>query len=156
MDNLHLRLAVMDDLPEMLNLFRDTILHVNIGHYSQEQVLAWSDAANHWERWVQKMQQQHVLLAFEQGKLVGFGSLRNDYIDLLYVHKDHQGKGIASALYNVLEGRARELGMQALATDASFNARPFFERKGFIFVVLRDYVLNGVEISNCRMIKSLH
>jgi hypothetical protein len=46
--------------------------------------------------------------------------------------------------------------MQALATDASASAKPFFESKGFVFVATRNYLLHDVAISNSRMIKSLH
>ena len=156
MDGVLFRTATVSDLPEMLTLFRDTILNVNLGHYTPAQVSAWSNAANNIDRWVEKITHQHVLIADKEARILGFGSLRNDYIDLLYVHKDFQGKGIASLIYGVLENRARQEGMQALATDASFTAKKFFEKKGFIFVATRGYKIEGVEISNCRMMKSLH
>ena len=156
MDPVYFRTAQVEDLPDMLNIFRETILHVNLGHYTEEQVKVWADAANNMDRWVEKINGQHVLLAFDKNGVLGFGSLRNDYIDLLYVHKDHQGQGIASSIYEILEGRAKEDGMQALATDASYTARSFFEKKGFVYIATRSYTINGVEISNCRMVKSLH
>lgn len=155
MNTVYFRTAMVDDLPDMLQLFRDTILHVNLSHYTQEQVAVWADAANNIDRWINKINEQHVLVAHDEEMLLGFGSLRLDYIDLLYVHKDHQGEGIASSLYDILEGKAREYGMQALATDASHTARGFFEKKGFLYVATRSYVMNGVEISNCRMVKSI-
>ena len=156
MDELHFRIANVNDLPEMLILFRDTILHVNLGHYTPDQVRAWSNAANNLDRWAEKITTQHVLVAEKADQIIGFGSLRNDYIDLLYIHKDFQGEGIASMIYSILENKARQDGMQALATDASFTAKRFFEKKGFIFVTTRSYKIDGVEISNCRMVKSLH
>lgn len=153
---LQLREAQWQDLPEMLVLFRETILQVNTAHYSPQQLQVWAAAADHGERWAKKMQEQFVLVALLDEQVVGFGSLRQDYIDLLYVHKDHQGKGIAGRIYEVLESRARYQGMQALATDASESARPFFASKGFVFVVTGNYLLQDVTISNSRMIKSLH
>jgi putative acetyltransferase len=156
METVYFKTATVDDLPDMLQLFRDTILHVNLSHYTQDQVEVWANAANNLDRWIDKINEQHVLIAHDHEKLLGFGSLRMDYIDLLYIHKDHQGEGIASSIYSILEGRAREYGMQALATDASHTARGFFEKKGFVFVATRTYIMNGVEISNCRMVKSLH
>jgi putative acetyltransferase len=156
MMDVQLREATWQDLPEMLAIFRETIWHVNRAHYSEAQLGVWASAAEHGERWLQKLNQQFVLLAVKDGRVLGFGSLRQDYIDLLYVHKDHQGQGIAGMIYDVLEARARDAGMQALATDASISAKPFFEKKGFIFVAIRYYLLDGVEISNNRMVKSLH
>ena len=156
MIDMQIRIAETQDLPEMLTLFRDTILHVNLGHYTPAQVKVWSEAANNLDRWAEKISSQHVLVAEKDNCMLGFGSLRNDYIDLLYINKNYQGKGVASMIYEILENKARQEGMQALATDASFTAKHFFEKKGFIFVATRSYVINGVEISNCRMVKSLH
>jgi putative acetyltransferase len=156
LEQLQLREAKWQDLPEMLVLFRETILQVNTAHYSAEQLQVWASAADHGDRWAKKMEEQYVLVATLDDRVVGFGSLRQDYIDLLYVHKDHQGQGIAGRIYEVLESRARYLGMQALATDASASAKPFFESKGFVFVATRNYLLHDVAISNSRMIKSLH
>lgn len=151
-----LRIATLRDLPAMTNLFRETVWHINSKSYTPDQVRVWAAAADHMERWVQKLQQQFVILAMREDLLVGFGSLRQDYVDLLYVHKDWQGQGIAGLIYDVLEQRAMVYGMQALATDASVFAVPFFARKGYIFVTTRHYILDGVEISNSRMVKSLH
>lgn len=156
LDHLQLREAQWHDLPDMMVLFRESILHVNASYYTREQLEVWASAADHADRWAKKMEEQYVLVATLDDHVVGFGSLRQDYIDLLYVHKDHQGQGIAGRIYEVLESRARYLGMQALATDASTSAKPFFEGKGFVFVATRNYLLQDVAISNNRMIKSLH
>jgi putative acetyltransferase len=156
MSDINFRTAGFDDLPQMLDLFRETVLAINVQHYTDDQVRVWSAAGNRADRWAEKISRQHILIAEQDGQILGYGSLENDYIDLLYVHKDQQGKGIASMIYNILEGKARQDGMQALATDASFTAKAFFERKGFILVEQRSYIVDGVEISNCRMIKSLH
>lgn len=151
-----LRIATLKDLPAMTSLFRETVWHINSRSYTPDQVRVWAAAADHTERWVQKLHQQFVILAMRGDDLLGFGSLRQDYVDLLYVHKDWQGKGVAGLIYDVLEQRAKVYGMQALATDASVFAMPFFAKKGYMFVTTRYYVLDGVEISNSRMVKSLH
>lgn len=156
MGEINFRTAGFDDLEQMLDLFRETVLAINVRDYTAEQVRVWSAAGNRAERWAEKISRQNVLVAEQDGLILGYGSLENDYIDLLYVHKDQQGKGIASMIYSILEGKARQDGMHALAADASFTAQPFFERKGFIMVEQRTYIMDGVEISNCRMVKSLH
>ena len=64
-----------------------------------------------------------------QKMLVGFASLTDEgALDFLYVHKDFQGKGIATALLKQVERIARKKGMAMLRTEASITARGFFEK----------------------------
>lgn len=53
-------------------------------------------------------QAHHTLVAVEDGCAVGFGDIDSNtgYLDRLYVHKDHQGMGIATALCDRLEASA--------------------------------------------------
>ena len=50
------------------------------------------------------------------------------YLDRLYVHKDYQGQGIATAICDALEQHALEQHtlVQTFHTAASITARPFF------------------------------
>ncbi len=68
----------------------------------------------------------------------------------MYVHKDFQGKGIASVLLDHLITRA---GNTEVSSDVSKTARPFFERKGFEVVKENHLEIDGVPISNFKMRK---
>ncbi len=74
---------------------------------------------------------------------------------MLYVHKDHQGRGVATALLAALEARAREAGLTRLTTNASRIAKPFFLRRGFTLLASQRVERRGVEIENFRMEKAL-
>ncbi|MGS0681802.1 GNAT family N-acetyltransferase [Shewanella sp. 125m-7] len=52
-------------------------------------------------------------------------------VDCLFVHPDFSGTGIASALYQTLEAQALDLDLVQLTVEASYLAKPFFERFGF-------------------------
>ena len=50
----------------------------------------------------------------------------------MFVHKDFQGKGIATALLNEIERHAIATGVTRITSEVSLTARPFFEKRGYI------------------------
>ena len=52
----------------------------------------------------------------------------NGYLDRLYVHKDYQGKGIATLILNELEKHAILQGLSLIKTHASITAKPFLKK----------------------------
>ena len=95
--------------------------------------------------------------AWDGSALVGFGSLEGaDLLDMLFVHRDHQGRGVARLLAGAPERDAQDRGAHAVRTFASITARPFFERQGY--VVLRENVAvrAGMQLTNFLMVKDLH
>jgi GNAT superfamily N-acetyltransferase len=62
---------------------------------------------------------------------VAFIAMREDFIDHLYVHPDHQKRGIGKALLH----HARQLSLQHLwlyTLQINTNARFFYEKNGFV------------------------
>lgn len=148
--------ATVADLPEVLTLFRETVLAVNRQDYTLEQVQVWAKGAENLARWEQAIREQYFLLARIEEKLTGFGSLdQNGCIDFLYIHKNHQGQGIATTLFHAMEGEARREKVQELTTDASITARPFFERQGFHVKQRQEQVRESITLVNFRMLKRL-
>lgn len=147
-----LRSALSSDLPVILQLFRETVATICLEDYSPDQIRVWVARGSDLTRWKAKLDKQHVLVAEIDEVLVGFGSLEgNCYIDLMYVHKDRQGKGIASALLTALEQEALRHGVKTITSDVSKTARPFFERKGYRVITENTHVIDGTPVSNYRM-----
>ena len=139
------------DCAEMACLFYDTVHTVNAADYTREQLDAWADGQVDLEKWNASFLEHDTLVAVEGEKIVGFGDMDSTgYLDRLYVHKDHQKKGIATAICDRLErahrkraafrtetdGNAQqEEGERAeltFTTHASITARPFFEKRGYV------------------------
>ena len=97
-----------DDLSQITALFYDTVHAVNAADYSPEQLDAWADGAPDRDRWNRSLMAHHSLVAVEgEGLIVGFGDIDGTgYLDRLYVHRDRQGQGIATALCDRLERAA--------------------------------------------------
>ena len=121
------------DCRELAELFYNTVHGVNCRDYTKEQ---------------------------PEGRITGFGDMSADgYLDRLYVHRDYQGKGIASALCGRMEqwirGQGKGKGELVVTTHASITARPFFEKRGYHVVKEQQVERRGVVLINYVMIKRL-
>jgi putative acetyltransferase len=152
--NINLRQSKLEDMIEMQRLFVDSISVVCKNDYSPKEIEAWASSIENKERWTKKIMTQHVLIAELSNKIVGFISLENDdYLDLLYIHKDYQRQGIADRLYSSIELEAKKRGTKMLKSNVSKTAISFFERKGFKTIDTNCNIIRGVEIINYRMSK---
>jgi putative acetyltransferase len=153
---IEIRVAEEADLESILRLFKDCVLTVCLGDYSQEQLNAWASAADNIQRWKDKIQLQYFVVAHVNKKLVGFGALENrDLIDLLYVHKDSQGSGVGSKIFDSLVSMAQSQGVDLLRAEVSKTARHFFESKGFVVVLEQSKQNDRIVLNNYQMTKEL-
>ena len=147
-----LRKYCPEDCAEMAQLFYDTVHTVNALDYSQAELDAWATGSVDLEAWDRRYRTSHTLIAEKDGRIVGFGNMEeNGYLDMLYVHREHQSEGIASAICGVLE-ESCPAGM--VTTHASVTAKPFFEGRGYRVVVCRQALRHGQTLNNFEMKKS--
>ena len=92
-----------------------------------------------------------MIVATENGEVVGFGDMdETGYLDRLYVHKDYQGQGVASAICDELE---RFAAGKTITTHASITAKPFFLHRGYRVVRKQEVIRRGVALTNLVMEK---
>ncbi|WCN39629.1 GNAT family N-acetyltransferase [Aneurinibacillus uraniidurans] len=148
------------DTEEIVNLFYDTVHSVNARDYSKIQLDAWAPIGEKHtkvEVWRISLNQNITYVAKINNKIVGFSDLMySGYINRLFVHKDYQGKGIASALIDKIELEAKKLNLQEIDTHASITARPFFERHSYNVVCTQNVERKGVTLTNYHMKKILN
>lgn len=147
------------DLEDVVTLFYETIHSVNSKDYSQEQLDVWApydEKDIKKETWKDSLNENITYVAKINDKIVGFSDLTHSgHLDRLFVHKDYLGKGIASALVNMLESEARKLKILEIDTEASITAKPFFERLGYKTICLQTVELKGVKLTNYQMVKKI-
>ncbi len=144
------------DLDALIALFRDSVRRVARRDYSLAQVLAWAPDDVDREGWALRLAASSTWIAAEGDRPAGFITLKADgHIDMLYVHADTQGRGIASKLLSHAERSARARGLSRLFTHASITARAIFERHGFHVVEMQKVVRRGQELTNFRMERGL-
>lgn len=148
---LEIREYRQDDCREITELFYDTVHSVNAKDYTKEQLDAWADGQPDINAWNESFSKHYTLTALIDGKIVGFGDVdETGYLDRLYVHKNHQGKGVASALCARLECRCPGA---AVTTHASVTAKPFFEKRGYRVVKEQQVERKGIRLTNFVMVK---
>ena len=153
-----------DDLAAIADLFYRSVHTLCSGDYTKEQLDAWATGHIDEEAWDASFRARHTLVAEENGALLGFADMTKDgYRDRLYVHHEHTGKGVATALVNALDAHcppplasAREAAPPAarFTTHASKTARPFFERRGYRVEKEQQVVRCGAVLTNFVMKKT--
>lgn len=140
-----------DDCKEITELFYNTVHTVNSKDYSEEQLNAWATGEVDLEQWNRSLQEHFSLIAVDDGIIVGFGDIDSTgYLDRLYVHKDYQRKGIATALCETLEKTVQN----KIITHASITARPFFENRGYKVITEQQVVRQNISLTNFIMEKN--
>lgn len=79
---------------------------------------------------------REVWLAEQAGQLAGYIAFRPGWIDHLFVHPDHQGRGVGPSLLRraLQDGAERRL----WTFQKNTRARAFYEARGFVLEQLTD------------------
>lgn len=152
-----LRALTEADIPEIQELFRNTVLNVNIRDYTEEEVNDWASCMKD-ENVVKELLDANCFIAAIDGnsKIIGFSSMNEEgYMHSMFVHKDWQGRGVATQLLSEVENKAREYGVSVITSDVSLTARTFFERNGYEVIRIQRQRANRLEMANFLMKKAL-
>lgn len=148
---MHIRKYTPSDCIHLVRLFYDTVHTVNAHDYTSEQLDAWADGKVDIDAWNRSFLAHYTVAAEENGVIVGFGDIDPEgYLDRLYVHKDYQHRGIATAICDELE---RTVNADRITTHASITAKPFFLRRGYAVIREQQVERHGVMLTNYVMEK---
>lgn len=146
-----LRNYIPSDCEAMAELFFWTVHTVNAKDYTKEQLDVWATGQTDEEKWNRSFLEHDTVVAIEDGKIVGFGDMdQTGYLDRLYVHKDYQHQGIASAICDRLEDASKA---EHFTTHASITAKPFFEKRGYCVMKQQEVERGGILLTNYVMRK---
>jgi putative acetyltransferase len=155
MNDVSVRLYLPSDADATADIFLRAIREVATRDYSRGQINAWAQIDDR-ARWAARRSSRPTWIAELASKPVGFTDLMPDgYLDMMFVHPEYQGLGVASLLLDMVEQKARELGLDHIYTEASITARPFFERRGFRVLKSQQVETRAETLSNFLMNKSL-
>lgn len=140
-----------EDCNNLAELFYNTVHSVNAKDYSEEQLNVWATGNIDLDQWNNSFLEHFTVVAVEDDIIVGFGDIdKTGYLDRLFVHKDYQRRGIATAICNELE---KVINRSKITTHASITARPFFEKRGYKVVKEREVERSGIILKNYFMKK---
>lgn len=142
------------DCKETAELFYHTVHTVNAKDYTKEQLNAWAAVNMDMREWNRTLLEHFSMAAIENNRIVGFGDIdTRGYLDRLYVHKDYQKQGVATAICNELE---QFMNRNKIMTQASITAKSFFEQRGYQVVRKQEVMRNGIFLTNYLMEKEMH
>lgn len=152
-----LRILKESDTTEMKELFCSTVLNINIKDYTKEEVEDWASCGENADRWKELISENRYIGAFDRdNRLVGFSSMNKDgYLHSMFVHKDCQGRGVATSLLSEVEKIAADFGVTEITSEVSITARPFFEKRGYNVIKEQRHKAKKLELTNFVMKKVL-
>ena len=139
------------DCEPLAELFYQTVHSINAKDYTKEQLDVWATGKVDLQAWDQSFRAHKTMIATVNDEIVGFGDMdASGYLDRLYVHKNHQNQGIATAICDALEGSVEE---KTITTHASITAKPFFLHRGYCVVKEQEVIRGGIALTNYVMEK---
>ena len=148
---MQLREYMTSDCDQLARLFFQTVHSVNAKDYTKEQLDVWATGNVDLNRWDMSFKEHYTIIATDNGEIVGFGDIDSSgYLDRLFVHKNHQHKGIATAICDELESSVTG---KKIITHSSITAKPFFEKRGYRVKKEQTVVRNGISLTNFIMEK---
>lgn len=170
--NIKLRTAVIEDIPGIIEMYRQTVFTVNAKDYTPAQIKVWADGALNLQRWEAAIKDQYFVLAEEhttpglksdpslkkEGSniVAGFSSLAKEgYLDFMYVSKDFQRCGVASKLLAAIEQKAKEQKNSEIYSHVSKTAKGFFQKMGYEHKEDISDLYKGELFINALMVKKL-
>lgn len=124
---MYIREYIESDCVQLAKLFYDTVHFINKKDYTKNQLDAWASGNVDIEKWNKSFLEHYALVAIKDDIIVGFGDIDSTgYLDRLYVHKNYQGVGIATALCDKLE---KAFNVKHITTHSSITAKPFLRNE---------------------------
>ena len=128
---MRLRRARLDDMPAVARLHRLTmkqnLTYLPDLHTAREDLDYFRD---------QLFPNNAIWLVEEADAVLGYAAHSPGWLNHLYVHPDHQGRGIGDTL--VTRAKADDDHLQLWAFQRNDRARGFYERRGFVLERLTD------------------
>lgn len=152
-----IRKGKQEDKEPIWHIHTRAIREVCRSHYAENELAMWADVLEP-ERYRKSIADGTLLVAEEEGVLIGFGNLNKatSEIEAMYVDPDHIGRGVGIEILQALEGLAAELSLTSLHLSASLNAVGFYEKAGYESRRQKRYLLPYERVVCVNMVKKLN
>lgn len=150
-----IRNSTDSDVASIAALFTESVHHIAARSYSSVQLAAWAPEPPDLGQWRSRLACLETLVAELDGVITGFISYAaNGHIEFLFISPAFSRNGVASRLYEVAVQNLHSKGVKTLSTEASIEALPFFESKGFRTVEEQVVERNGVQLKRFAMTRA--
>lgn len=130
------RPAISDDAVTAVAVLRQSITELCVADHQNdpETLRQWlqNKTIEAFLSWLESSE-TYVVVGETDGIVCGVGSVHTSgEINLCYVQPGRERIGVGGAILSALETRARNWGLSNLRLKSSINARPFYERHGYV------------------------
>ena len=125
------RVALRKDANSLYDIRRRAILELAPPTMSVAEAQAWAVRLTP-SGMEQKLRELEVWVAEPDGRLAGWGAIRGDTLEGLYIAPEFAGQGVGAGLLDMLEGLMRDRAFPRVRAEASSNARGFYLRRGYV------------------------
>lgn len=125
------RLALRKDASGLYDIRRRAILELAPPTMAVADAQAWAAKLTP-PGMEQKLREFEVWVAEPDGRPAGWGAIRGDTLEGLYVAPEFAGQGVGAGLLDMLEGLMRDRALPLIRAEASSNARGFYFRRGYV------------------------
>lgn len=142
-EDLLLRPAVREDAPVVAEVYLASRRGATMppGVHTDDEVRAWLAG---------RMSQDPVWVAERAGSIAGFARFPDAWLDDLFVHPDHAGSGVGSALLDLVKAQRPE-GFCLWVFEINEPARSFYRRRGLVELERTDGAANEERSPDIRM-----
>ena len=129
----NVRAATVEDVDNIYSLIYDSVYELCKQHYRQEKLDAFIHNLPSKVLYYKWLTDRILIVCCDGKEIVGFGQYdpAESFIDAIYVHPQHIGKGVGSSIMRYLEQIAHTLRKPDLSINASINATRFIEKCGY-------------------------
>ena len=150
-----IRNYTLQDVDLTIEIYPKAIRGVFSKYYGPEKIEAWAQIDDR-KHYANNRLSRPTWITNYNGEPAGWSDLEaSGYLDMMFVHPQYQGLGIASRLLKTVEDTSRKQGQPVITTEASLTARPFFEQRGFDIAAAQEVQIRGRTLKNFRMEKRL-
>lgn len=135
-------------------VFLSAIHEIAINDYTPEQINAWAPRSFDPDLWAKRMRGISPFVVEMEGETVAYADLQSSgYIDHFFVSRPVARQGVGRALMSYILDVAVAKRIDALSSDVSRTAQPFFRKFGFVVVEQRSPEIRGIVVPNAFMKK---
>jgi ribosomal protein S18 acetylase RimI-like enzyme len=127
---MRIRRLIKTDIDEVSNLIQKTLCEVNRKDYSKKAIICLCRQYSP-DGILLKSKEGITIVAAEDGKIIGTGSLKEDWISGVFVDPALHGQGIGKKMMGYLENLSTKNGFRKVKLGSSTTAVEFYRKIGY-------------------------
>ncbi len=154
MSRIHTRPARESDIPQILKLFKDSLVQSYGGFIDMTPDNPWLHGTAA-DEYVARTLPDMTVAEDVQGTVVAFGVLQGNFVDLLWVRLERRGEGLGTQMMDEFEARIAEEHETARLEcfEPNTPAIEFYRRRGY--TIERTYFVEDAGVNTAVMVKKL-